>query len=67
MLKSTDEGWNQYSLFILVPSTLLCVLKTTDEVWDPYRLVSLVIKSLLCMKKNTQMRAGTNIVYWFLS
>ena len=62
-LGPTGEGWNQYSLFILVPSTLLCVLKTTDEVWDPYRLVSLVIKSLFCMKKNTQMRAGTNIVY----
>ena len=63
MHKTTGEGWNQYSLFILVLSTLLSVLKPTDEVWDPYRLVSLVIKSLFCMKKNTQMRAGTNIVY----
>ena len=36
MHKTTDEGWNQYSLFILVLSTLLCVLKTTDEIWNPY-------------------------------
>ena len=33
--KATGEGWNQYSLFILVLSSQLCVLKTTDEVWDP--------------------------------
>ena len=33
--KATGEGWNQYSLFILVLSPQLCVLKTTDEVWDP--------------------------------
>ena len=65
--KTTGEGWNRDSLFILVSSTLLCVLKTTDEVWDPYRLVSLVIKSLFYMKENTQMRAGTNTVYCFLS
>ena len=35
MHKTTGESWNQYSLFILVLSTLLCVLKTTDEVCDP--------------------------------
>ena len=51
MHKTTGEGWNPYCLFILVLSTLLCVLKTTDEVWDPHTLVSLVIKSLFCMKK----------------
>ena len=33
--KATGGGWNQYSLFILVLSSQLCVLKTTDEVWDP--------------------------------
>ena len=33
--KATGEGWNQYSLFILVLSSQLCVLKTTDEVRDP--------------------------------
>ena len=44
--KCTGEGWNQYSHFVFVLSTLLCVLKTTDEVWDMYRLVSLVLKSL---------------------
>ena len=32
MHKTTGEGWNQYSLFVLVLSTLLRVLKTTDEV-----------------------------------
>ena len=53
MHKTTGEGWNPYSLFILVLITLLCLLKITDEVWDPYRLLSLVIKSLFCMKKNT--------------
>ena len=42
--QTTGESWNQYSVFILVLSTQLCVLKTTDEVWDPYRLVSLVLK-----------------------
>ena len=57
--KPTDEGWNQYIPFILVQSTLLCVLKTTDEVWDPYRLVCLVLKSLFCLQKS-QMRAGTH-------
>ena len=51
MHKTTGEGWNPYSLFILVLITLLCLLKIADEVWDPYRLVSLVIKSLFCMKK----------------
>ena len=51
--KTTGEGWNQYSLFILVLSTLLCELKTTDEVWDPYRLVCLVQKSLFGMHKTT--------------
>ena len=35
MHKTTGEGWNQYSLSILVLSMQLCVLKTTDEVWDP--------------------------------
>ena len=35
MHKTTGESWNQYSLFILVLSTLLCVLKTTGEVCDP--------------------------------
>ena len=49
--KTTGEGWNQYSLFILVLSTLLCVLKTTDEFWDTYRLVCLALKSLFCMQK----------------
>ena len=34
MHKTTDEGWNLYSLDILVLSTLLCVVKTTDEVRD---------------------------------
>ena len=38
MHKTTGEGWNPYSLFILVLSTRLCVLKTTDEIWDPYRV-----------------------------
>ena len=51
--KTTGEGWNQYSLFILVLSTLLCVLKTTDEVWDSYKLVCLVLKSLFCMHTTT--------------
>ena len=51
--KTTGEGWNQCSLFILELSTLLCVLKTTDEVWDPYRLVYLVLKSLFFMHKTT--------------
>ena len=54
--KTTGEGWNQYSLFILVPSKLLCVLKTTDEVWDPYRHVSLVLKSLFaCTKQEMRL------------
>ena len=43
----------EHSLFILVLSTLLCVLKTTGEVLDPYRLVSLVLKSQFCIKMNT--------------
>ena len=47
-------------VYILVLSTMLCVLKTTDAVWDPYKLVSLVLKSLFHMK-NTQMRAVTHI------
>ena len=34
MQKTAGEGWDQYSLFILVLSTLLCVLKTTGYVWD---------------------------------
>ena len=37
MHKTTGEGWNTYSLYILMLSTQLCVLKITDEVWDPYR------------------------------
>ena len=53
--KPTGEGWNQYSLFILVLSMLFCVLKTTDEVWDPYRLVCVVLKKLLCMYKDTDL------------
>ena len=53
MHKTKDEGWNPYSLFILVLSTPLCVLKTTHEVWDSYRLLSLVLKSLFCMKRTT--------------
>ena len=53
MHRITGEGWNPYSLFILVLSTLLGVLKTTNEVWEPYRLVRLVTKSLFCMKKKT--------------
>ena len=57
--KPTGEGWNQYSLFILVLNTLFCVLKTTDKVCDPYRLVCLVIKSLFWLQK-PQMRAGTH-------
>ena len=57
--KATGEGWNQYSLFILVLSSQLCVLKTTDEVWDPQRLVILLQKSLFCMQKS-QRRAGTH-------
>ena len=35
MHKTTGDGRNQYSLFILVWSTQFCVLKTTDEAWDP--------------------------------
>ena len=53
MGKTTREGWNQHSLFILVLNTLLYVLKITDLVGDPYRLVSLVLKSLFCMKRTT--------------
>ena len=53
MHKTTGDGWNQYSSYILVLITLLCVLKTTDEVWDPYRLVGHVMKSLFCMHKTT--------------
>ena len=60
MHKTTGEGWNQYSLFILVLSTQLCVLKITNELWYPSRLVSLVLKSLFYMKL-TQIRAGTHI------
>ena len=59
MHKTTGEGWNTYSLYILVLSTQLCVLKTTDEVWDPYRLEILVQNALLCMQK-PQMRTGTH-------
>ena len=51
--KPQGESRNQYSLFIVVLITLLCVLKTTDEVWVPYRLVSLVLKSLFCTHKTT--------------
>ena len=57
--KTTGGVWNQYSLFVLVLSTLLWVLKSADEVWDPHRLVSLVLKLLFCMQK-PQMRAGTH-------
>ena len=57
MNKTTDEGWNQYSLFILVLSSQLCVLKTTDEGWDPYRLEILVLNVRFSMQK-PQMRAG---------
>ena len=32
--KHTEEGWNQYSLLILVLSTMLCVLKTSEEGWN---------------------------------
>ena len=46
MNKTTRVDWNPHSLFILVLSTLLCVLKTTYEVWDSYRFVRLVLKSL---------------------
>ena len=59
MHKTTGEGWNTHSLFILVLSTQLCVLKTTDEVWDPHRLEILVQNGLLRMQK-PQMRAGTH-------
>ena len=51
--KTTGGSWNQYRLFILVLSMLLCVLKTTDEVWDLYRLVCLDLLSLFCMHKTT--------------
>ena len=51
--KTTREGWNPYSPFILALSTLPCVFKITDEVRDSYRLVSLVLKSLICMKRTT--------------
>ena len=66
MHNTTGEGWNPYSLYILVLSTLLCVLKTTDEVWDLFRLVSLVIKAQFWMKKTTQMRPGTHkdLSFW---
>ena len=61
VLHTQNHRWELEPIlsFILVLSTLLCVLKTTDEDWDPYRLVSLVQKSLFCMKKS-QMRAGTH-------
>ena len=50
---TTGGAWNQYSHFILVLSTLLCVLKTTDEVVDQYRLISQVLKSLFCIHNTT--------------
>ena len=59
MHKTTGAGWNQYSLFILVLSKLLCVLKTTDEIWDPQRRVILVQKAPFSMQK-PQMSAGTH-------
>ena len=61
VLHTQNHRWGLQPIqsFILVLSTLLCVLKTTDEDWDKYRLVSLVLKSLFCMQK-PQMRAGTN-------
>ena len=61
VLHTQNHRWELEPIqsFILVLSTLLCVLKTTDEDWDPYRLVSLVQKSLFCMHK-PQMRAGTH-------
>ena len=52
-VKTTGEGWNQYSLDTHVLITLLCVLKTTDEVRDPHRLISLVLNSRFCMLKTT--------------
>ena len=35
MHKSTDEVWDNYSLAILVVSTLFCMHKSTGEVYDP--------------------------------
>ena len=51
VLHTQNHRWELEPIqsFILVLSTLLCVLKTTDEEWDPYRLVSLVQKALFCM------------------
>ena len=45
MHKTTGEGCKQYSLFILMLSTQLCV--------NPYRLVILMQITLFCMYKTT--------------
>ena len=53
MHKTTGEGWNPYSLFILVLITLLCLLKTTDEGLNPYKLDILVQITPFCKHKTT--------------
>ena len=53
MHKATGEGWNPYTLDIVVLSTLIYVHKSTDEVWDTLRLVILMHNSLFWMHKNT--------------
>ena len=35
MHKTTDEGWDQYTLLILLLKSLLRMHKPTDEGWDP--------------------------------
>ena len=59
MHKTTDEGWDQKWLVILMIIKLFCMHKTTGEVWAPKRLVFLVQKPLFCMQKS-QMSAGTH-------
>ena len=34
-VKTTGEGWNRYSLVMLVQITLFFMHKTTGEDWDP--------------------------------
>ena len=59
MHKTTDDGWDQWRLVILVLITLFCMHDMTGEVWDPWRLVILDLMSLFRIQK-PQMRAGTN-------
>ena len=38
--KTTDEGWDQLRIVILLLIKLFCMHKTTGEVWDPLETIN---------------------------